>query len=84
MSEEPAPQHWPRFMTDKELRAYFGLSERALKRYRALKEFPQKDIVAGKSDSRAVGRFFDWIAGLAEQPPRTNNRYVPTADKAKG
>ncbi|MBP0616514.1 hypothetical protein [Jiella mangrovi] len=82
MSEEPDP-HWPRFMTDKELRAYFGLSERALRRYRALKEFPQKDIVVGKTDSVAVTRFFDWVAGLADAPPRPNSRYVPSAEKDK-
>tara|TARA_R110002020_G_scaffold38070_1_gene114864 strand:- start:443 stop:706 length:264 start_codon:yes stop_codon:yes gene_type:complete len=82
MSEEPAP-HWPRFMTDKELRAYFGLSERALKRYRDLKEFPQKDVVAGKTDSAAVARFFDWVAGIAEQPPRPNSRYLPSSEKPK-
>ncbi len=68
-------------MTDKELRAYFGLSDRALKRYRELREFPQKDALAGKSDSVAVGRFFDWVAGIAGQPPRPNSRYVPMGDK---
>ena len=85
--QSPAPQgpsaHWPRFMSDKELRAYFGLSERALKGYRALKEFPLKDIVANKTDSAAVSRFFDWMAGIVEHPPRPNNRYVPTAEKDK-
>ncbi|TFF21981.1 hypothetical protein E3C22_15130 [Jiella endophytica] len=80
MSEETTP-HWPRFMSDKELRAFFGLSERALRRYRALKEFPQKDIVANKTDSVAVARFFDWVAGIAEHPPRANSRYVPAAEK---
>ena len=70
-------------MTDKELKAYFGLSDRALKRYRELKEFPQKDVVAGKSDSAAIARFFDWVAGIADQPPRPNSRYLPLSDKAK-
>lgn len=82
MSEEPTP-HWPRFMTDKEVRAFFGLSERALKRYRELKEFPQKDLVAGKTDSVAIGRFFDWMAGIVDQPPRQNTRYLPASDKTK-
>ena len=80
MSEETTP-HWPRFMTDKDLRAYFGLSERALKNFRALKEFPQKDIVAGKTDSAAVARFFDWVAGLSDRPPKPISRYVPAAEK---
>ena len=82
MSDE-FPPHWPRFMTDRELRAYFGLSERALKRYRALKEFPQKDVVVGKTDSLAIGRFFDWVAGSADHPPRRSGRYVPSAEKDK-
>lgn len=82
MSDEPS-RHWPRFMTDKDLRAYFGLSDRALRHYRGLKEFPAKDVVAGKTDSVAVSRFFDWVAGLSDQPPKANNRYVPGGDKAQ-
>ncbi|MBO0904064.1 hypothetical protein [Jiella sonneratiae] len=81
MADE-SPQHWPRFMTDRELRAWLGLSERALKRYRELKDFPQKDVLAGKTDSVAVARFFDWIAGIAETPPRPNARYLPASPSA--
>jgi hypothetical protein len=54
----------PRFMTDEELRAYFGLSERAMTRLRATKGFPKRDDLINKTDSRAVGFFFDRRAGL--------------------
>ncbi|WAP69574.1 hypothetical protein [Jiella pelagia] len=39
--------------------------------------------MAGKSDSAAIARFFDWVAGIADQPPRPNSRYLPLSDKAK-
>lgn len=55
----------PRFMTDEELRTYFGLSERALTRLRATNRFPQKDGLINKTDRRAVELFFDRRAGLA-------------------
>ena len=54
----------PRFMTDEELRTYFGLSERAMTRLRATKGFPQRDQLINKTDSRAVGFYFDRRAGL--------------------
>jgi hypothetical protein len=54
----------PRFMTDGELRAWFGLSERALNRLRATRSFPPKDEQIGKTDRRSVEVFFDRRAGL--------------------
>lgn len=55
----------PRFMTDEELRSYFGLSERALTRLRATARFPPKDGLINKTDRRAVELFFDRRAGLS-------------------
>lgn len=55
----------PRFLNDEELRACFGLSERALTRLRATTRFPQKDGLINKTDRRAVELFFDRRAGLA-------------------
>ncbi|MBC6714718.1 hypothetical protein H9Q09_00780 [Aurantimonas sp. DM33-3] len=54
----------PRFMTDEQLRAHFGLTERALRRFRATKDFPKRDVLAGKTDSKAVDRYFDRSSGL--------------------
>lgn len=55
----------PRFMSDEELRSFFGLSERALTRLRATSRFPQRDGLINKTDRRAVELFFDRRAGLA-------------------
>lgn len=54
----------PRFMTDQELRAYFGLSERALIRLRCTPTFPRKDKLTNRTDRRAVDLFFDRRAGI--------------------
>lgn len=54
----------PRFMTDDELRGFFGLSDRALSRLRATARFPMKDGLINKTDRRAVELFFDRRAGL--------------------
>jgi hypothetical protein len=51
-------------MTDAELRHYFGLSGRALARLRLTEHFPGKDPLVGKTDRKAVDRFFDRRAGL--------------------
>ena len=58
-------EHQPRFMTDEQLREYFGLSERAMDRLRATRTFPRKDDLINKTDRRAVEHFFDRRAGLA-------------------
>ena len=55
----------PRFLNDEELRAFFGLSERALGRLRATNSFPPKDGLINKTDRRAVELFFDRRAGLS-------------------
>lgn len=57
--------HPPRFMSDEQLRAYFGISERALSRLRAIKTFPAKDALITKTDRRAVEIFFDRRSGIA-------------------
>ena len=54
-------------MTDGELRAYFGLSERALFRLKLSAGFPQRDSIIIKTDSKAVDDYFDQRAGLASQ-----------------
>lgn len=54
----------PRFMTDGQLREWFGLSERAFDRLRATRSFPAKDRLVNKTDRRAVEVFFDRRAGL--------------------
>ncbi|QDC00356.1 hypothetical protein [Mesorhizobium sp. 8] len=54
----------PRFMTDADLRRYFGLSARALARLRLTGRFPEKDPLIGKTDRKAVDWFFDRRAGL--------------------
>lgn len=55
----------PRFMTDEQLRQYFGLTERALNKLKATRSFPKKDALIGKTDCRAVEIYFDRRAGLA-------------------
>jgi hypothetical protein len=55
----------PRFMSDEQLREYFGLSERALTRLRATSHFPARDGLINKTDRRAVELFFDRRAGIA-------------------
>ena len=57
-------RHAPRFMTDEQVREHFGLSERALRRVKAVRDFPQKNALTNRTDSRAVDRFFDRMAGL--------------------
>lgn len=57
----------PRFLTDEELRSFFGLSERALTRLRATARFPAKDGLINKTDRRAVELFFDRRAGISSQ-----------------
>ncbi|RWQ12386.1 hypothetical protein [Mesorhizobium sp.] len=58
----------PRFMTDQELRQWFGLSERALDRLRATRFFPPRDALVNKTDRRSVEVFFDRRAGLDSHP----------------
>lgn len=62
----------PRFMTDEQLRDNFGLSERALRRLRAMRGFPRRDAITKRTDSRMVDRFFDNRAGL-EAPSGGSN-----------
>ncbi|AWC22218.1 hypothetical protein CO731_01674 [Aminobacter sp. MSH1] len=52
-------------MTDEQLREHFGLSEKALYRLRGLNNFPKKDGLIGKTDSRVVDLFFDQRVGIA-------------------
>lgn len=59
---QPLPA--PRFVTDDQLRAHFGLSQRALNALRAGRSFPRKDALIGKTDRRAVEIFFDRRAGI--------------------
>ena len=59
----------PRFMTDEQLREHFGISEGALYRLRMTRLFPVKDALVGKTDSKAVDRFFDRRAGLLSSRP---------------
>lgn len=54
----------PRFLHDKELKARFGLSDKALACLRKCKGFPQKDTLIHRTDSRAIEHFFDQRAGL--------------------
>jgi len=58
------PLRTPRFMTDDELRAHFGLSLRALNRLRATRKFPARDALVNKTDRRAVELYFDQRAGI--------------------
>ncbi len=62
----------PRFMTDSELREFFGLSERALSRLRNSPLFPRKDALINKTDRRAVEVFFDRRSKITS-PSRADN-----------
>lgn len=66
----------PRFMTDEQLRAHFGLSERALTRLRATPQFPKKDGLIHRTDSRAVEVYFDRRAGIASPRAAINGMAV--------
>ncbi len=55
----------PRFMTDEQLREYFGLTERALTRLRATRDFPRRDPLVNKTDRRAVDVYFDRRAKIS-------------------
>lgn len=67
MNARPNNLHpMPRFVTDAQLRAHFGLSARALNTCRQLTGFPQKDELVGKTDLNAVDFFFDRRAGIAK------------------
>lgn len=58
----------PRFMTDEQMRLYFGLSERALTRLRGTRGFPPRDQLVEKTDRRAVELFFDHRSGIGFSP----------------
>lgn len=66
----------PRFMTDTELKEHFGLSDRALMRLRATCSFPSKDLLIGKTDSRAVHFFFDRRIGLESDSSRGGDLFA--------
>lgn len=70
---KPDERFAPRFMTDQQLRQWFGLSERALDRLRATRHFPAKDGLVNKTDRRSVEVFFDRRAGLASPPHSGGN-----------
>lgn len=72
----------PRFMTDTKLMAHFGFGERALKRLRLTGKFPGKDSLVGKTDSRAVDRFFDDRAGLIAPGITDGNEDFPDSRAA--
>lgn len=71
----------PRFMTDEQLRDHFGLSERAMTRLRATKGFPQRDALINRTDSRAVGFFFDRRAGLPSPMAAINGMAVADGEE---
>ena len=71
----------PRFMTDDELRSFFGLSERALTRLRATNRFPQRDALINKTDRRAVELFFDRRSGLASPMAAINGMAAPDGEE---
>lgn len=71
----------PRFMTDDELRAFFGLSERALARLRATNRFPQRDALINKTDRRAVELFFDRRSGLASPMVAIDGMAAPDGEE---
>ncbi|TPJ75796.1 hypothetical protein FJ422_30720 [Mesorhizobium sp. B2-6-3] len=73
---KPDEQFAPRFMTDQQLRSWFGLSERALDRLRATRNFPPRDKLVNKTDRRSVEVFFDRRAGL-DSPVRAGG--IPAA-----
>jgi hypothetical protein len=54
-------------MTDAQIRAHFGLTERALMLLKSIRDFPQRDRITNKRDSKAVDRFFDRMSGLDGQ-----------------
>jgi len=54
----------PRFLYDSEIKARFGLSDKALICLRKCKGFPQRDPIINKTDSDAVAFFFDQRAGM--------------------
>jgi hypothetical protein len=62
----------PRMMSDAELRAFFGLSERALRTLRFDKSFPRKDSLIGKTDRKAVDSYFDRRSNL-QHPSSVDN-----------
>lgn len=68
--------HFPRFMTDAELRAYFGLSERALRRLRMTGGFPKRDALIGRTDSKVVDLYFDQRSGLPARFTTAGMAYV--------
>ena len=59
------PRHWPRFLTDKQLKEYLGRTDAALRRCRAIRDFPRRDRLTDRTDSKAVDLFFDRRSGLA-------------------
>lgn len=71
----------PRFMNDEELRAFFGLSERALSRLRLMKGFPPKDGLINKTDRRAVELFFDRRAGLPSPMAAINGMAIQDGEE---
>lgn len=71
----------PRFLNDEELRAFFGLSERALARLRATGHFPPKDRLINKTDRRAVELFFDRRAGLPSSIAAINGMATPDGEE---
>ena len=73
--------HSPRFMTDQQLRAYFGLSERALGGLRLTGKFPTRDALINKTDTRAVDVFFDQRSGIGSSPERANSTMVTVDGK---
>lgn len=71
----------PRFMTDEELRGFFGLSDRALTRLRATALFPKRDELINKTDRRAVELFFDRRSGLASPVAAINGMAAPDGEE---
>lgn len=71
----------PRFMTDEQLRQYFGLTERALTRLKASRSFPAKDALIGKTDCRAVEIYFDRRAGIASSFPLGGNQVAEDGEE---
>ena len=71
----------PRFLNDEELRACFGLSDRALTRLRATNRFPPKDGLINKTDRRAVELFFDRRSGLPSPMAAINGMATPDGEE---
>ncbi len=63
----------PRFMTDDQIKIYFGLSDRALMRLRGLHAFPKRDRLIDKTDRRALELFFDQRSGIVFSEVRGGN-----------